>query len=57
MMSGQVINKSKSLFFLGKSPATRKVQIKAFLGFAEGQLLFIYLGVPIFKGCPCRQHL
>ncbi|KAJ4715617.1 Ribonuclease H [Melia azedarach] len=57
LASGQCINKDKSLFFLGKSANHRRRQIQSILGFAEGSIPFVYLGVPIFKGCPRRQHL
>lgn len=55
--SGQITNRSKSYFYVGKSAIARKEIIKASLGFLEGSLPFNYLGVPIFKGCPKRQHL
>lgn len=55
--SGQRINRDKCVFFLGKTATSRLAGIKAILGFENGTLPFTYLGVPIFKGCPKRQHL
>ncbi|KAL6202888.1 hypothetical protein ACLB2K_026592 [Fragaria x ananassa] len=55
--SGQVVNKAKSSVFLGKYAQRRKVAIQNVLGIREASLPFIYLGVPIFQGCPKSVHL
>ncbi|XP_004296004.1 PREDICTED: putative ribonuclease H protein At1g65750-like [Fragaria vesca subsp. vesca] len=55
--SGQLVNKDKSTFYLGASHFHRRHQVKKILGFKLGTSPFSYLGVPIFKGKPCRKHL
>ncbi|CAJ2645555.1 unnamed protein product [Trifolium pratense] len=55
--SGQIINPSKSTFYVGSISATRTNRIADMLGFSIGTLPFIYLGVPIFKGKPKACHL
>lgn len=49
--------KEKSFFYLWKNASKRQRILADSLGFAEGSFPFTYLGVPIFKGCPRRQHL
>ncbi|CAJ2657082.1 unnamed protein product [Trifolium pratense] len=55
--SGQIINPSKSTFYVGSIYATRINRIVDMLGFFVGTLPFIYLGVPIFNGKPKACHL
>ncbi|XP_062028868.1 uncharacterized protein LOC133744853 [Rosa rugosa] len=55
--SGQLVNTEKSTFHLGDSYAHRRRPIHRILGFKCGSAPFTYLGVPIFKGKPCRLHL
>lgn len=55
--SGQVISPNKSTFYEGSVSARRKHAIADFLGFKAGSLPFTYLGIPIFKGKPKKQHL
>lgn len=55
---GQRINQSKSLFYAGSFSYHRKEAKEATgsgLGFSEGCLPFIFLGVLIFKGNPKRN--
>lgn len=53
----QQIKKIKSLFILGNFARPRTALIKSIFDFVEGSLPFNYLGVPIFIGCPKRNHL
>lgn len=53
--SGQFINKSKSLAFLGHYARPRQASILRTLGIGVGSFPFTYLGVPIFQGRPKRQ--
>ncbi|GAU25788.1 hypothetical protein TSUD_222460 [Trifolium subterraneum] len=55
--SGQIINPSKSTFYVGSISAARANRIADMLGFSIGTLPFTYLGVPIFKGKPKVCHL
>ncbi|XP_070679393.1 uncharacterized protein [Malus domestica] len=55
--SGQFINKAKSTFYLGSTSRHRKAVVESYLGFKEGKVPFVYLGVPIFYGKPKRSHL
>ncbi|XP_050378576.1 uncharacterized protein LOC126795885 [Argentina anserina] len=48
--SGQRVNKSKSLVFLGKYTHRRRFVIRNILGVKQRSLPFTYLGVPIFQG-------
>lgn len=48
--SGQIMNRDKSLFFLGKAASVHKHNIQAILDFIEGSFPFYYLGVPIDFG-------
>lgn len=50
--SGQVVNKDKSLLFLGKFASLWHNRIHGVLGITVGTLPFTYLGVPIFQGLP-----
>lgn len=50
--SGQEVNKSKSLLFLGKFAIPWQSSIQRILGISVGSLPFTYLGVPIFAGRP-----
>lgn len=49
VVSGQVINPSKSTFYSGAVSSRRQAHIADLLGFAVGKLPFIYIGIPIFK--------
>lgn len=55
-ISGQMINSSKSTFYLGAA-SRRQTLIVDVLVFSVGKLPCNYLGVPIFKGKPRRAHL
>ncbi|KAM5548588.1 hypothetical protein ABKV19_000149, partial [Rosa sericea] len=55
--SGQVVNRNKSLLFLGKHAFARQTTIHSALGIKIGELPFIYLGVPIFQGRPKSEFL
>ena len=55
--SDQFINKAKSTFYLGSTSRHCKVVVESYLGFKEGKVPFVYLGVPIFYGKPKRCHL
>lgn len=57
MNSGQVVNKAKSLLFLGKFAMPRLNRIRRILGIEIGNLPFTYLGVPIFVGRPKSEYL
>ncbi|XP_061999298.1 uncharacterized protein LOC133716631 [Rosa rugosa] len=50
--SGQLVNKTKSHVYLGKSAVHRRTLIYSWLGVPVGKLPFMYLGVPIFVGRP-----
>ncbi|XP_019432511.1 PREDICTED: uncharacterized protein LOC109339510 [Lupinus angustifolius] len=52
MASGQQINVSKSKFYTSITNHRRTT-----LGFVQGTLPFIYLGIPLFKGKPKKLHL
>ncbi|KAM2909038.1 hypothetical protein COP2_048488 [Malus domestica] len=54
--SGQLVNASKSTFYLGSSSVHRKAHVSRHLGFRLGVVPFTYLGVPIFRGKPKRIH-
>lgn len=56
-VSGQVISKEKSKFFVGSVSHSRIRSISELLGFSVSSLPFIYLGVPLFKGKPKKIHL
>lgn len=48
----QIINNSKSRFYLGAMTTSRSHMIAGKLGFSDGTIPFTYLGCPIFKGKP-----
>jgi hypothetical protein len=50
LASGQVVNASKSTFYVGAISHARVLQIALFLGFSICILPYSYLGAPIFKG-------
>jgi len=50
--SGQVINVRKSSIHAGGISQDRLQSIVEMLGFSIGELPFVYLGVPVFKGKP-----
>ena len=54
--SGQLVNKTKSHVYLGKSALHRRTLIYSWLGVSVGKLPFMYLGVPIFVGRPKRIY-
>ncbi|KAL6146382.1 hypothetical protein ACLB2K_057062 [Fragaria x ananassa] len=54
--SGQLVNKSKSHVYLGKSAVHRRALIYSWLGVPMGKFPFVYLGVPIFVGRPKRVY-
>ncbi|KAM2653782.1 hypothetical protein EV2_025374 [Malus domestica] len=54
--SGQYINKQKSRVYIGKAAFHRRSQIVSWLGVNLGDLPFIYLGVPHFRGRPKRVY-
>ncbi|MCI18878.1 RNA-directed DNA polymerase (Reverse transcriptase), partial [Trifolium medium] len=56
-VSGQIINPLKSTIYAGSISHTRKSRIADLLGFHFGEIPFIYLGIPIFKGKPKAIHL
>lgn len=54
-ISGQCVNYTKSKIFFGSQvPQALRRRIKRSIGFSEGSLPFIYLGVPLFTGKPRR---
>lgn len=56
-VSGQRINPLKSTFYVGSCHIRRINVLARNLGFRIDRLPFLYLGIPIFKGKPRRQHL
>lgn len=54
--SGQVISSDKSQYFTGSINKSRLANLTRNLGFRVGQLPFVYLGVPIFKGKPRKAY-
>ena len=56
-ISGQIVNNSKSRFFMGSMSVTRINMIANMLGFSVGTVPFLYLGCPIFQGKPKVIHL
>ncbi|PRQ58253.1 putative RNA-directed DNA polymerase [Rosa chinensis] len=54
--SGQLVNKTKSHVYLGRSAVHRRTPIYSWLGVPMGKLPFMYLGVPIFVGRPKRIY-
>ncbi|CAL9030585.1 unnamed protein product, partial [Prunus brigantina] len=54
--SGQFINKSKSLAFLGRYARPRQASILRTLGIGVGSFPFTYLGVPIFQAVFIRAR-
>ncbi|XP_019455087.1 PREDICTED: uncharacterized protein LOC109356210 [Lupinus angustifolius] len=57
MASGQQINVSKSRFYTSITNHIRIASNSTTLGFVQGNLPFIYLGIPLFKGKPKKLHL
>jgi hypothetical protein len=57
LVSGQVVNASKSTIFSGGISQARLAQISQFIGFNIGTFPFMYLGIPIFKGKPRVAYL
>jgi hypothetical protein len=55
-VSGQIINKAKSRFFIGAMSGTRTNMIANMLGFSVGTVPFQYLGCPILQGKPKVIH-
>ncbi|XP_024172190.1 uncharacterized protein LOC112178246 [Rosa chinensis] len=55
--SGQVVNRNKSLLFIGKHALHRQTVTQNLLGIKLGELPFTYLGVPIFQGRPKSDYL
>lgn len=55
--SGQIINHSKSTFYVGSCQGRRINNIAEILGFRVGKLPFVYLSIPIFRGKLKRLHL
>jgi hypothetical protein len=54
--SGQIINKTKSRFYVGSLSNSRLMTIASLLGFNAGSIPFNYLGCPIFVGKPKAIH-
>ena len=54
--SGQKVNPSKSILYVGSMTAQRHLNIAISLGFTVVFLPFMYLGAPIFKGKPKAAH-
>lgn len=52
VVSGQCVNSNKSNIFGGAMSTSRWNILSALVGFKIGYLLFVYLGVPLFKGKP-----
>ncbi|CAL0303089.1 unnamed protein product [Lupinus luteus] len=55
--SGQCVNASKSKFFTASTSPTKISSISQVLGFSNGSLPLMYLGVPIFLGKPRKIYL
>lgn len=55
--SRKVTSNDKSKLYTRSIPPARASAFSTLLGFHSGQLPFIYLGVPIFKGKPHKVHL
>ncbi|KAL8498084.1 hypothetical protein ACS0TY_021422 [Phlomoides rotata] len=57
-LSGQIFNPEKSKAYFGKHVSTQnKAYFRATLNIGSTALLFIYLGVLIFRGAPKTAHL
>lgn len=57
VISGQIINPAKSIFYAWSIYARRRTSIIALLSFSFGQLPFSYLGILIFQGKPKMVYL
>ncbi|CAI8601996.1 unnamed protein product [Vicia faba] len=55
--SGQVCNTSKSILYAGSRSVARHGMLANRISSTMGQIPFIYLGVPIFKGRPKKAYL
>lgn len=56
VFSGQKVIRAKSVIYFGGVPSRRRSFICQKLGISEGRDLLFYLGAPIFKGIPKKEH-
>lgn len=54
---GQQLSMDKCKYYAGLLSKRRIIDIAALLGFSQGALPLIYLGVPLFQGKPKVRHL
>lgn len=56
-VSGQMINKSKSSFYLHeKTPLIVSIRLRRLTGIRQGNFPFTYLGCPVFYGRKVKSH-